>query len=139
MQLPTPEDCIAIMARRPPSQHPAAMPMPSSSVLSVTRRILSSASIRSSRLVRPPSGTVHTSVMFRASMARKTSSDQLEPGDDTPTLQASRRSLASSDARQAFYGVHVAKLAHTRGKSGSQRLVDVKYAFCNDLAVGWWE
>src|SRR5262245_8048383 len=42
----------------------------------------------------------------------------------------------SSDARQAFCGVHVTKLAYARGKGGSQRLVDVKHAFCDDLAVG---
>ena len=44
MQLPTPEDCMAIMARSPPSQQPVAMPMPSSSVERVTSRILRSAS-----------------------------------------------------------------------------------------------
>src|SRR6516225_6938199 len=137
MQLPTPEDCMAIMARPPPSQHPVAMPMPSSSVLSVTRPILSSASIRLRRLVRPPSGTVQTSVKFRACMARNTSRDQWEPGGGT--RYSSRlfcQQLSSGDAREAFHGIKVAELAHARGKSGSQRLVDVKYAFCDDLAVG---
>jgi hypothetical protein len=39
MQLPTPDDCIASIARPPPSQHPVAMPIPSGSVVSVARRM----------------------------------------------------------------------------------------------------
>src|SRR5262249_24849016 len=137
MQLPTPEDCMAIMARPPPSQHPVAMPMPSSSVLSVTRPILPSASIRARRLARPPSGTVQTNVMLRACMTRNTSRDQWEAGGDTCySSTPSRQQLCSSDARQAFHRLQVAELAHARSKSGGQRLVDVKYAFCDDLAVG---
>ena len=64
MQLPTPEDCMAIMARLPPSQQPVAMPMPSSSVESVTRRMPLSASIMLRSWVSPPSGTVQTVAMF---------------------------------------------------------------------------
>ena len=39
MQLPTPLLCISSAARSPPSQAPAAMPMPSSSVASGIERI----------------------------------------------------------------------------------------------------
>src|SRR5262249_56228604 len=80
IELGTGEDCMAIMARWPPSQQPVAMPMPSSSVLRVTRPILPSASIRLRSLVRPPSGTVHTVAMSRSLMTRNTSCDQCGVG-----------------------------------------------------------
>jgi len=76
MQLPTPDDCMASMARPPPSQQPVAMPMPSGSVESVTRRIPASALTILRSRVSPPSGTVQTVAMPRACMARKTSPGQ---------------------------------------------------------------
>src|SRR5437660_582718 len=45
----------------------------------------------------------------------------------------------SGDARKPLHGLQVAKLAHACGKGGDQRLVDVKYAFCDDLAIRGWE
>src|SRR5262245_29136192 len=73
-------------------------------------------------------------------MARNTSSDQLERvGGTRYSSDLSRRPLTLCDARQSFRGVQMTELAHARGKSGSQTLVDVKYAFGKDLAIGRWE
>ena len=47
MQLPTPLDCISNTLRSPPSQAPAAIATPSSSVVSTTSRISASAQQRS--------------------------------------------------------------------------------------------
>ena len=67
---------MASMARPPPSQQPVAMPMPSGSVESVTRRMPASASTTVRSRVSPPSGTVQTVAMPRACMALSTSADQ---------------------------------------------------------------
>src|SRR5438477_6463619 len=57
MQLPTPLLCISSTPRSPPSQAPASMAMPSSSVVSITDFIAGLARQRSLRRVWPASGT----------------------------------------------------------------------------------
>src|SRR5215207_11137998 len=99
MQLPTPDDCMAIMARVPPSQQPVAMPMPSSSVVSVTSRMAPSASTMLSRGVSPPSGTVQTTEMFRDFISRNTPSDQPSEEEDA-TLSMNSHSRQPGTARR---------------------------------------
>ena len=61
-QLPTPLDCISTTLRAPPSHAPAASAMPSSSVVSVTTDMASSAWQRRISAVCPASGTCETTV-----------------------------------------------------------------------------
>src|SRR5215475_6772367 len=137
MQLPTPEDCMATMARLPASQQPVAIAMPSSSVDSVTRRMLLPASISLRNRVKPPSGMVQTVAILRALTARKTSSGQFE----LITTQASWQNRFGArpplgNLRQPPYDLQWAKIAHAGGECRFQGFVDVGDVAGNDFAVG---
>src|SRR5262245_43715477 len=137
MQLPTPEDCMATMARVPASQQPVAMAIPSSSVDRVTRRMLLPASISLRSWVKPPSGMVQTVAILRALMARTTSSGQFER-ITTPASWQNRlwRTAALGNLRQPPYYLQWAKIAHAGGECRLQWFVDVGDVAGNDFPVG---
>src|SRR5690242_11439076 len=137
MQLPTPEDCMATMARAPASQQPVAMPMPSCSLESVTRLALLLASISLSSWVKPPSGMVQTVAILRTCMARRTSSDQLETRltqENSPDPAPGETLLGN--LRQTPHHLQWANIAHAGREGCLQRLVDVGDVAGDDFIIG---
>src|SRR5262245_3972244 len=147
MMLPTPLDCMSRTLRSPPSHAPATRPMPSSSVLSTTARIESSAWHSSIRRLWPPSGTYPTRRIFAATSSRWIASGHILKQrltglharelhrscfyDKCILLEANageRRGLQRPGLREVGAEVRAARIAPRGGRRGDR-------AACRDQAL----